>query len=362
MGSGIGHIYDFYCDESGNSGGDFWNKDQPIYVLAGWLVKKESRFKVDAIVRECWKEYYPQSKELKSKDILDTSKGMMFLETFLGQIGQHCTPFFYLAEKRYLVAAKLVEAFLDPAHNENLYDTFTWLNKEKKNIAQTIFEKCPKAINDYCQAYKKPSLNLLEQLKETLVDELISNQEIRIAEIIKGATAYIDDILWGEEYSLTSMPKKAAKTVNLPVFEAVCNMVEHFGRQQGIKKIRLIHDDTAQLEKAYYGLFNIHRNAGEAVFRLQDGTYTYTRYESIQSLTFGNSVNVPMIQAADLLAGLISGISVRVIRGEELSDKMKELGKVHFLGTLLLESFHELKVATSSTSQELIRKLYQELI
>jgi hypothetical protein len=357
----LGHSYDFYCDESGNSGGDFWNKDQPVYVLAGWLVKKEERFKVDAFMKKSLQKYYPLSKELKAKDIMGSVKGTSFFQHFLHDIGQLCTPFFYLAEKRYLVAAKLVEAFLDPAHNENLYDEFTWLNVEKKNIAQTLYDKCPKTIDDYAELYKRPKINLLEQLRDTLISELESHNEHSLAEVIRGANAHLDDILWEEEYGIVSLPRRASKTINYPIFEALCTMIEHFARQKDIKKVRIIHDEIAQLQRAYTDTFNIHRNAGEMAFQYQDGTYSYTRFERIQTLRFGKSVMDPMIQAADLLAGLIAGLSVRILRGEKIQDDLKELGKAYLIGTLFVPDMHGIKIATSSSSRQFIISLKKGL-
>ncbi|GIP37916.1 hypothetical protein J31TS4_11960 [Paenibacillus sp. J31TS4] len=358
----MGHAFDFYCDESGNSGGDFWNKDQPVYVLAGWLIKKEERFKVDGIVNKYKEKYYPYNKELKAKDIIETDKGAIFLVEIFTHVGQYATPFFYLAEKRYLVAAKLVEAFFDPAHNEQLSDDFTWLNKVKKEIAQKIYDKCYSTIDAYAELYKRPSLDLLHGLHETFVRELELKEESELANVVRGAIPHLDTILWEEEYGLTSLPKKASKTVNYPVFEALCNLLEHFARQQNIHKIRIFHDEIAQLEKAYLETFNIHRNAGKAIFQYQDGTYSYTHFDRIKTLRFAKSLEEPAIQVSDLLAGFISSICVRSLRGDYLNEKLKKLGMVYVIGHMLFpEINYGIKLATSSTSEQFIKKLKEDL-
>ncbi|WP_440604609.1 DUF3800 domain-containing protein [Bacillus sp. GB_SG_008] len=47
--------YDIYCDESGNSGGNYLDPQQPFYILAGWFVERnlkylaENRITIDII-------------------------------------------------------------------------------------------------------------------------------------------------------------------------------------------------------------------------------------------------------------------------------------------------------------------------
>lgn len=41
---------DFYCDESGNSGGNYLDPQQPVFVLAGWSIGKNLRYRADKII------------------------------------------------------------------------------------------------------------------------------------------------------------------------------------------------------------------------------------------------------------------------------------------------------------------------
>jgi hypothetical protein len=63
-----------------------------------------------------------------------------------------------VAEKRYVVAGKIVETFLDPAFNKTLRDGFTWDTLTKRELANTLMTRLPPDVLDrFAQAYREPS-------------------------------------------------------------------------------------------------------------------------------------------------------------------------------------------------------------
>lgn len=105
-------IHDLYCDESGNSGGNYLDPQQPFYVLAGWLIQKDQRFKVDGIVRRYLKEYYPEKTELKGAEILKSNQGQKIANQLFHEVGKlGCVPLYIIAEKNTVSLEKLLKHF-----------------------------------------------------------------------------------------------------------------------------------------------------------------------------------------------------------------------------------------------------------
>lgn len=130
-----------YCDESGNTGSNFLDPQQPIYVLAGWWVDPNVEKNAnDAVIR--YLGSVPGSpRELHGAQLLRQSKGQSStLQLFreLGALG--CVPIFVLAEKRYCIAGKIIETFLDPYYNHLLCEEFAADVDMKQDIADTICE------------------------------------------------------------------------------------------------------------------------------------------------------------------------------------------------------------------------------
>src|SRR5690349_17912865 len=111
-------IVTVYCDESGNDGPNYLNPHQPFYVLAGWAVPDKRIVDATLAVERTRVRIVPDADELKFK-MFKKSEGrreaVIALMSELGQLG--LVPIFVFAEKRFCIAAKIVETFLDPYYN-----------------------------------------------------------------------------------------------------------------------------------------------------------------------------------------------------------------------------------------------------
>src|SRR4030042_4894036 len=108
----------FYCDESGNSGPNYIDQNKPFYTLAAWSVPYKRIVDASVAVEEHRKKYSPQADELKAANLMRSAngkRGIMSLLRTLGHLG--CVPIYEVLEKRYCVAAKIIETFLDPRNH-----------------------------------------------------------------------------------------------------------------------------------------------------------------------------------------------------------------------------------------------------
>src|SRR5580698_458587 len=98
-----------YCDESGNSGPNLIDEQQPCYVLAGVLSPSEGDEWLVAILDELRRDYNIVG-EFKGSRLLERARGWRLVGDLVAAIAQRGGLLMYhVVEKRYAIAAKVVE-------------------------------------------------------------------------------------------------------------------------------------------------------------------------------------------------------------------------------------------------------------
>lgn len=315
-----------YCDESGNSGDNYLDRQQPLYVLAGWTVPKDAIVDASLIVERLRLEFCPQRKELKSATFLGSDRGKARASEFFKQLGRiGCAPLIVAAEKRYVVTGKIVETFLDPAFNKRLRLNFTTDTLTKRELANTfLFKLPPEAIDHFAEAYRNPSsqaflkcLNEISSAAKTFVNP-------ELAACIAGCLPEIQAIAESEDPS-TSPLGKISQSVNAPVLMAFLSLVQNLARLGAIEPLKVVHDEQAVFEKDMQEIFRLHREAKDFVIEIPHSEIPYSSFTNIPKFELVPSVDCQMIQAADVLAGTVNHLMKLVYRGHKPSPEDLEL-------------------------------------
>lgn len=161
----------FYIDESGNTGTDWLNNEQPYFVYGGWLIMNKNKREVEKYLKSILSKQ--QGPELKSKNIFKKKNGTkIFFEIFNTMVQKfYAIPFFGITEKRFMVAAKIVETFFDCEYNPAVNTYLTHPVELKKALASCIYTNNT-IIELFAPLIKDCSLSL-EKMKE-INSELIT--------------------------------------------------------------------------------------------------------------------------------------------------------------------------------------------
>ena len=112
------HHYNYFFDESGNSGSRFWDSQQPTYVVAGWAVRDNLVSAATKAMEKVADSYPVKSKKVKGSNLVKHAQGQEFISKAISEIGQAGgIPTVHIVEKKYWVCGKVVETFLAPAYN-----------------------------------------------------------------------------------------------------------------------------------------------------------------------------------------------------------------------------------------------------
>lgn len=345
------NMYTVYCDETGNSGGNFLDTEQPFYVLAGWILP-DTKVSDTSIIMQL-KQQLSITDELHGVNLIRRKKGQRAILNFFKQLGKYgAVPIFIIAEKKYVIAAKVIETLLDPMYNDLVGNEYTYDNVMKKKLAEKIYELSYETLSEFAGAYSQYDTSSMIKAIKRLVSELDGSNQHDLSRKITGSLKYIRENLESEKDTHHSLPNKAMASLNVPVIISYLTMIEVFGRGMN-SKLALVHDKTKQFEEAYQDIFNMYSKASPTVFKLTDGTPIVFGFKSLTSLTFKDSKECDWIQAADLLASAIGKCLKTVYKEENFTPEILDIA-INTLPALLVE---EIKIADIICSNDTKRKL-----
>lgn len=347
-----------YCDESGNSGPNYLDAAQPFYVLGAWLVPDSGNEAAWLAVEKASKEISPQADELKSASVLRGERQKLRavqLIKYLGQCG--AIPLYLIAEKRFCVAGKIVETFLDPFYNPLLRNGITGDGETKKEIANQLYDRLPDdVLTRFAMAYRKPDAMGLGDALRAVASESRDHLSLEMAEALLGSEEQIKEI--AEAETSNWLPGKLDATLNMPCLVSFLMMVEALGRVGLHRPIRFVHDQQHAYEAGYKKIFELHKGMPKLFAKMPGGEVPWGRLEAIAEFETADSKTRLPIQAADMLAGVINHLMRLAISGAEPSNADLELAKLTLPGLF----FEEVKVAWPIWSDTAIERVVGSLI
>lgn len=319
-----------YCDEAGNSGPNYLEQAQPFYVLASWVIPYDMLADVAAAIELCRLRYCAQSQELKASNLIKSAGGKRaiidLIKTF-GKIG--CIPVFELLEKRYCIAGKVVETFLDPAYNSKVSNAFIPDSTTKREIADTLFNVLPEGVlNNFALAYRNPSVKDFERSLKEIVTFLRGNSCIELGNIIEGSLLHIDELLVAE--SGKPFFGNMQESINFPAYSDMLMMIEALGRLNLFEPVKIVHDEIHAYQEGFLRVFSLLKNAKEGVFAFPNGAHLLFPLRCIPHIEFAASHDNSIIQAADVLASSINYLSKLAFQSKPITDVDVELSSLIF--------------------------------
>ena len=312
----------FFVDESGNTGTDWLNKDQPFFVYGGWLIPNENIDNVNIYLNEFIKK--EQSGELKSNKILKRNDGLKIFDEIFNTLlyDFSALPVFAVVDKEFMVSAKIVETFFDYAYNPNVNTYLTHPVELKKALANCILTS-KGILTKFSELIKNGTIDV-EHLREVSLElvTLFENEgHLQVADSLRNLSdenllSMIDEF---ETVTDTGKMKNRITLTQTVLLEMIKN-VEIISNNRNFK-VNIIHDKL----RGYSEVFN----EIEAVFFKEEQPYIYrnedkiwlSRFPHIQSIIEKDSKNVPVIQVADMLCGFIS-------KSFQTMNSMKNLNKL----------------------------------
>ncbi len=307
-----------YCDESGNSGPNLLDASQPVYVLGGWLVPRQYVQRAEQVVWKLSERLGLGAKEIHATKVVRTLKGQSAFTDFMRAMGRAgAMPVFSITEKRYWIAGKIVETYLDPFYNARVPWDFYNDAKTKQELANEISEMHDELLHEFAAAYRSQDAEGLARcaLRLTTVFEL--KGELRLAAWFRASIPSLDRVAVDERAVNASLPSRALGTVNVPVLASFLSLLESLSRHYGMQPVRIYHDESQEFSRGYQWAFDLHKGAKSNVeLRLSNGRTMVFAFECVESIVMVKSEECPLVQAADLLVSGLARYARHVVNHE----------------------------------------------
>lgn len=305
----------FAIDESGNSGPNLLDLGQPVLVHAGLLAPEGS---IDALRTHALAlkaEFLPKAAELHS-GILNTLRGRRAVADLLEFLSEHChaAPVALLVEKRYALAAHVVETCMDGAYNDRVPIGLTGAANEKQAIANTVLAGVSgEALREFGEALSEREGKALTSAVSRVAAELRSAGEVMYANAIEGCIPALHDQC--KTLKRSDDQVSGFNALNIPTFNALLSMADVAASSRFCDTL-VIHDDSPQ-GVAYDYVFGIHQSAAPGRLELDNGAVFVGRFEALRRFEQRPSHEEPLVQLADVIAGVIARVALPRGRRDE---------------------------------------------
>lgn len=318
--------FTLFVDEAGNSGSNYLDLEQPFYLVGGWLIPN-SRLESTNIIDDVAQTLNVNG-ELKGTNLSGNKKNQREFKSMFEKMEEiGCKPFLVFAEKKYCIAAKVIETFLDPAYNQKVSNSYTFDNVLKKQLAEKVYNLPIDTLKQFAQAYRLLEPEAMEKSLKDICDALKSVNEHDLADKLSGALSTIkQNTISEKEAHIEFLPNNAAASLNVPAFVSLINHLEGYAREKNIS-LTFIHDKTKAYEPGYMEVYRLVSEANDFQFQLTDGTNIVMGFKNLRGIQFHDSKESPWIQAADVLISSLNRFMKKVYSGENVNSELLELGK-----------------------------------
>jgi hypothetical protein len=303
----------FFCDETGNSGGQYFHRDQPIYAEGGWVISHEERAAAMEFVADLEKTH-GYSPRTKGSSLKSDASGRAYMEEAQLGLGKIGVPFLYLVEKRYIACTKAVETYFDPNSNSAIAPDETKRPIVRRMRAEKLYAAPDALIAAFAQAYRGHDADGIEAVGKDWEEFLISTGEVVMATELRTGLSGIRRNMRKELLSdkRPSFPS-GLDCLNMPSMALVFQLVE-----QHYPPCDMVHGECAGFEAVYHYVFDQLRNTDAAELETVDGRKHAFGFTRLTFLSFADSEAQPLLRASDYLVASCVDFAQRAAADAEI--------------------------------------------
>ena len=300
-----------YLDEAGNTGLNFLDPSQPTFVLAGWFLPADAIEAARSVVNAISSE--SGSSDMKGSRMMHTRLGRGRVDRLVGgllEVG--CCPAYALYEKRYAVAAKIVETFLDPEYNDHLLSSFEADVFEKQALAQRFFDLPDGSLTPAWNAIRMVNVEQMRRSLDSLIVRCGLLQEDDLAYLLAGARRHLERNAAALEGVRTYPGGHLGEGLPATSLAGLAGAIDTIAPDFDLTCVEIVHDETSSFQSNLEWSFQMLSGPepAESPFErvLPHGGRLRIGYSVVRNLRFAASQEEPLIQAADILAALLATV------------------------------------------------------
>jgi hypothetical protein len=303
-------------DESGNTGSNYLDFDQPIFVFAGIGVKNE---KIKTVEQEALKikAKYRLKTELHAKSLFKRNKESI-IEDFINMLIQQSTLFFLsVTEKKFAIATFVDSEFFDPVYNDKTDNTWTHPSPEMNKRSNFFYDNLSDEALIACGKAFRTGENMKDTYELIRRDIKGKDYAIDLYEILAGAEPHLDEIAaitsdFNKSNTGLGIPTVAVNTPNFIAFSGLIQKIDDFLIQINANDASLVFDSSREYNVTFNFMVERLKAAGRHVTVFPTGGKQTLGFDCISQFTCKDSKDSILIQLSDLYATSVRNVFQKI--------------------------------------------------
>ncbi|MBY6915744.1 MULTISPECIES: DUF3800 domain-containing protein [Clostridium] len=318
--------YSFYIDESGNTGTDWINNEQPYFVYGGWLVCDAQAGELKQYLSNFFSK--TQATELKAKKLFKQKKGILIFNNIFKEMcyKYRAFPIFCFVDKKFMIAGKIVETFFDGAYNPRINWYLTTPVELKKALAVCISEN-DEILIEFSKIIKNctASIDDMKKINQKLIKIFEKQNHIMVADTLRDLKEE-NFLKMIDEFESVTKGKNGKNNITLTgtTLVKLLNSAESICRIFNGQAV-IVHDKLRGYNDVFLEIEKIFLKKDNPVSFGTEKKHIFSNFPHVDSITTVDSKSEILVQAADLLCGFVSKVFKSFLIEEELSEKALEI-------------------------------------
>jgi hypothetical protein len=222
------------------------------------------------------------------------------------------SPVFVVAEKRFCVVAKMVEAFADPFYNPAADWIPTGADDLRKSICETLLHILPhRTLEAFSDAQRDPTVASFLSVLESIAFACRFAGSDELEATFEGCIPHLPKVVEAERSVIVGSRRHAATAVNLFAFVAFMAQADELIEQGLRAPVRVLHDESFEFEDAFRTVHNWFQGSSALYgpYLLQSGRAPRLGVQYLRDLRMAPSKAVPELQGTDMLAAVLREVA-----------------------------------------------------
>ena len=292
-----------YIDESGHSGADLYDINQPILTSAAvWLDEIQVGTLASTVAGLRKAHRLPLGGELKGAKLLKTIRGRHFVREILKSITALQAPISVVAfQKLYMAAGVVVEDCADYVYNPAFDQRWTWDTRLTEPLIEAILDASdPAALMRLWSIRREDDGNALKQAYTSYLFGLSLSLDDALAEHARWMMKVNFDDLWSAIDGARKLGSDYSP--NLSAFNALLHGMDQQAQNLHLAEVCLLHDTQQQFQTLFTRWWDVISHANVRSFHYPSGNGLKFPTDRLKAIAFANSNDHLGIQLADILA------------------------------------------------------------
>jgi hypothetical protein len=318
------------CDESGNTGSDYLDEDQQVFVYAGILLETNKLQELRAAVADV-DRLYRQAREKKGWALTKDGKGRKALADFVRAVlAIGGKPLYSVVAKKFSVSGFLVATYFDPKINPAAGRLHPHDNINRKNLAEMLASLPDYYLNLFVEAFHNPTEQAFRKSINALILAMKSRHQHYVAKVLAGNLGVLPELVAAELADTDPVwggRRKASISTNVGALFSFLQVADGLARRIEGASVEMLHDQMDSLAGALKATWDWGKQEAPPKV-LRDGTEIRYGLDALQTMRFVGPSEESAIRAADFLAASARVLLELCVREKPWLPEFKELASI----------------------------------